>query len=227
MEAIASAIRPFFLTSIGKKYLMGFTGLIWAGFVLSHMAGNLLIFIGPDAYNKYGHAIVSGGILIPAEIILVLALIVHVTMAIWLTLENRAARGQQRYAVTPKGEKGGNWASRTMAIQGSLILAFVILHLATFKYGTYYETTVDGVTMRDLHRLMVEVFQRPGYVVWYVVALIFLGLHLRHGVGSIFQSFGLKNDHYAPLIQKISIGYGLIVALGFMAQPLYIFFSAR
>jgi len=226
MEATATT-RPFLLSSIGKKYLMGISGLIWAGFVFGHMAGNLLIFVSPDAFNSYGHAIVTGPILIPAEILLVLALVVHVTMAVLLTIENRRARGEQQYAVTPKGPKGGTLASRTMAIQGSLILAFIILHLATFKYGTYYETTVNGVAMRDLHRLVVEVFQNPGYVVWYVVSLVVLGFHLRHGVGSIFQSFGFKNDHYAPLIYITSIAYGIIVALGFIAQPLYVYFIAR
>jgi len=220
-----TATRPFFLTSIGKKYLMGFTGLIWAGFVLSHMLGNLLILVSADAYNKYGHGIVTSGLLIPAEIVLTLAFVVHVLMAVLLTIENRKARGS-RYAVTPKGDKGGTLASRTMAMQGSLILVFVILHLITFKYGTYYETTVNGVTMRDLHRLIVEVFHHPGYVVWYCTALVILGFHLRHGMSSIFQSFGLKNDHYAPLIQKIAIAYGVIVALGFLSQPFYVFFIA-
>jgi succinate dehydrogenase / fumarate reductase cytochrome b subunit len=146
-------------------------------------------------------------------------------MAVILTIENRKARGS-RYAVTPKGDKGGSLASRTMAAQGSLILAFVILHLITFKYGTYYETTVNGVAMRDLHRLVIEVFHQPGYVVWYSVALIILGFHLRHGVQSVFQSFGFKNDHYANLIQKTAIAYAAIVAIGFLSQPFYVFFIA-
>lgn len=219
-----TAARSFLLSSIGKKYVMGISGLIWAGFVLSHMLGNLLIFVSPDAYNKYGHAITSNPLLIVAEIGLVLAILAHVTMAILLTIENRMARGKQRYAMTPSGAKGPTLASRTMAIQGSLILVFIILHITTFKYGTYYETTVDGVKMRDLARLFVEVFAQPGYVIWYVISLILLGFHLSHGFGSIFQSFGLKNDHYAPLIHKASVAYGLIVSIGFLAQPIYIFF---
>lgn len=216
--------RPFLLSSIGKKYVMGVSGLVWAGFVLTHMLGNLLIFVGPDAYNVYGHKIVTSGILYAAEAVLVLALLAHVVMAVLLTLENRMARGKQRYAMKPSGSKGPRFASTTMAVQGSLILVFVILHLVTFKYGTYYETTVDGVKMRDLARLFVDVFQQPGYVVWYVVCLIILGFHLSHGVGSIFQSFGLKNEHYEPIIKKVSIIYGSLVALGFLAQPIYIFF---
>ncbi|PIS11740.1 MAG: cytochrome B subunit [Bdellovibrio sp. CG10_big_fil_rev_8_21_14_0_10_47_8] len=220
-----AAVRPFFRTTIGKKYLMGFTGLVWAGFVLSHMAGNLLILVGADAYNKYGHAIVTSGILIPAEIVLVLSFMTHVTLAILLTLENRKARGS-RYAVSARGEKAASLASRTMAVQGSLILVFVILHISTFKYGTYYEVVVDGVRMRDLHRLVLEVFQQPGYVAWYAVCLILLGFHLSHGVGSVLQSFGWKNDHYAPWIRRISLVYGLVVAAGFLSQPLYAFFMA-
>lgn len=222
----ATATRHFLRTSIGKKYIMGVSGLIWAGFVLGHMLGNMTIFISPDMYNAYGHAIVTSGILIPTEILLVAALVTHVAMGIWLTVENRAARGPQRYAVTPKGEKGGSLASRTMAAQGSIILAFIILHLITFKYGTHYETTVNGVVMRDLARLMVEVFKNEVYVGWYVVSLVLLGFHLRHGVSSIFQSFGFKNDFYGPKIKAVSIAYALIVALGFLSQPIYVYFFA-
>jgi len=218
--------RPFLLTTIGKKYLMGLSGLVWAGFVLTHMAGNLLIFAGADAYNKYGHAMINNPILIPAEIVLVLSLVVHVTLAIMLTRENRRARGGQDYAVMTKGPKAATIASRTMAVQGSIILFFIINHLIMFKYGTYYETTVDGVKMRDLSRLISEVFHQPGFVVWYVVALILLGFHLSHGVGSIFQSFGMKNEHYAGLIKKLSYTYAIAVAVGFLSQPLYVYFFA-
>ncbi len=218
--------RPFILTSIGKKYLMGFTGLVWAGFVLTHMAGNLLIFAGADAYNKYGHAIISNPLIIPAEIFLLIAFLAHIFLAAKLTIENKIAKGS-RYLATPSGEKAGSLASRTMAIQGSIILVFLILHIATFKFGTHYETTVNGVVMRDLYKLIIEVFQQPLYVAWYVLALFVLGFHLKHGFGSVFQSFGLKNDHYAPLINKLSCLYGIIVALGFLSQPLYVFFFAN
>ena len=220
---IATVEKPFFRTTIGKKYLMGLTGLIWSGFVLTHMAGNLLIFAGADAYNKYGHAITSNPFLIVAEAVLVLAFLVHVGCAVALTLENRAARGAQRYAMNPNGAKAASLASRTMAIQGSIILVFIILHIATFKYGTYYETTVGGVVMRDLHRLLIETFRQPGYVLWYCLAMIFLFFHLSHGVSSIFQSFGLKNDRTEKMIRCAGFGYALIVATGFFAQPIYCF----
>lgn len=216
----------FLGSTVGKKYIMGITGLIWAGFVLTHMAGNLLIFISHDAYNAYGHAITSGNIVYVAEVVLVLTLISHVTMAVSLTLANKSAK-ETKYAVAASGQKKVSLASRTMAVQGSLILVFVILHLITFKFGTHYETTVNGVVMRDLAKLMVEVFQSPIYVGWYLVCLLLLGFHLSHGVGSSFQSLGLMEGTYRNLWRKLSYTYGTIVALGFIAQPLYIFLFAH
>ncbi|MNK85976.1 hypothetical protein D3C87_1058740 [compost metagenome] len=215
----------FLGSTVGKKYLMGATGLIWAGFVLAHMAGNLLIFVSHDAYNAYGHALTSGNIIYVAEAVLVVAFLVHVYTAFSLTMANRTAK-EQKYAVAAKGTKKVSLASRTMAVQGTLILAFLIYHLVTFKYGVYYETTVNGVVMRDLARLMAEVFQSPAYVAWYVVCLVLLGFHLSHGIGSSFQSLGLMEGSYRNTWKKLSLGYATIVALGFIAQPLYLFFIA-
>ena len=223
----ATIEQPYFLTSVGKKMIMGITGLVWAGFVLTHMAGNLLILVSPEAYNAYGHAITSGMIIYPAEAILVLAFLIHVACAFSLVRANLSARGGQRYAQPSNGEKAVTVASKTMAIHGSVILAFIISHIATFKYGTYYETTVNGVVMRDLHRLVVEVFKQPGFLAWYVVSLILLGFHLSHGIGSTLQSLGIRNDRMASTIRKTSVAYGLIVAVGFLVQPLYVFIFAK
>ncbi|MES2802431.1 MAG: succinate dehydrogenase cytochrome b subunit [Bdellovibrionota bacterium] len=213
----------FVKSTVGRKYIMGISGLVWMGFVLTHMAGNMLILVGPDFYNAYGHAILSNKpLLYGAESVLVLALIVHVVTAISLTIENRRAKGT-RYAVNPNGEKGPTLASQTMGMQGSLVLAFIILHLATFKYGTHYDTTVNGVQMRDLHRLVVEIFQQPGYVLWYVIALIVLMFHLSHGAHSIFQSFGFLERKMINGVRKFAWAYAIIVVAGFLSQPLYVF----
>lgn len=214
----------FLRSTVGKKYLMGLAGIIWSGFVLAHMAGNLLMFVSPEAYNSYGHALTSGNIIYVAETVLVLALILHVYLAINLTLQNRAAKGS-KYAVVPK-EKRARFGSKTMGIQGTIVLVFIILHLATFKYGEHFDTTVNGVVMRDLYRLMVVVFKQPGYVVWYLVSMVLLGIHLSHGVGSVFQSFGWMNGRYQPVLRKLSIAYAVIVAAGFISQPVYIYFFA-
>ena len=181
----------FLKSTVGRKYIMGLTGLVWMGFIFGHMAGNMLLIFSADAFNAYGHAIVSNKILLyGAEITLVTALIAHVVTAISLTVKNRSSR-DSRYAAQPNGDKAARFASRTMALQGSILLAFIILHLIAFKYGAHYETTVNGVQMRDLHRLVVESFHQTGYVIWYCVALVIMMFHLSHGAHSIFQSFGI------------------------------------
>lgn len=215
----------FLKSTVGKKYLMGLSGAVWAGFVFVHMAGNLLIFLGPDAYNKYAHSLASGNLVVAVDTLLLIALIVHVFLAVNLTMENRAAR-PERYAVRGGREKGATLASRTMAVHGSIILIFVVTHLLTFKFGTVYMTNVNGVEMRDLARLMVEVFQQPLYVAWYVISLVLLFFHLKHGVGSVFQSFGLLHPTYQPMIKKLSLTYALVVSAGFISQPIYVFLIA-
>jgi succinate dehydrogenase / fumarate reductase, cytochrome b subunit len=216
----------FLSSTIGKKYLMGLTGLVWAGFVLGHMAGNMTIFISPEMYNQYGHAIVSNKILLyGTEVAILLSLIVHVALAINLTIINNRAKGIATSQKT-NGPKRTPLASQTMIIQGTILLVFIISHLITFKYGPVYETTVDGVQMRDLAKLMGEVFHNPGAVAWYVVSLLLLCAHLKHGFGSVFQSFGLLHPAYQAKIKAASWAYAIIVTAGFISQPLYVYLAS-
>lgn len=216
----------FICSTIGRKYIMGITGLAWAGFVFAHMAGNMLIFLSNDAYNLYGHAITSGSIIYFAEAGLIAALLIHVICAVSLIATNKTAR-PQRYAVASESQKAASLASRTMAVQGSVILAFIIWHLMTFKFGPHYTTTVSGVEVRDLAKLMYEVFQQPLYLGGYIISLILLGFHLRHGISSIFQSFGLLTEAHAAKIKTIGIVYAVVVIGGFLSQPLYAFLINR
>ncbi len=216
----------FISSTIGKKYLMGLTGLVWAGFVFGHMAGNMTIFISPDLYNQYGHAITSNKILLyGTEVALVLSLIVHVILAVNLTRLNTKAKGNIAISKAT-GPKRTPLASQTMIIQGTLLLAFIILHLITFKYGEYYETTVNGVKMRDLAKLMTEIFSQPLALAWYVVSLLLLFAHLKHGFGSVFQSLGLLHPSYQTKIKTASWGYAVVVTVGFISQPLYVFLAS-
>ena len=217
----------FLASSIAKKYLMGAAGLGWTLFVFGHMAGNLLIFAGPEIFNRYGHAIVSNKILLyGTEIFLCVCLFVHVGLGILLTVENRRAK-PQKYSIKPPTQKGSSFASQTMAFHGTVILCFIIYHLITFKWGPYYSVEYEGIVMRDLHRLVVEVFSNPVYVAGYVVCLALLGLHLSHGVCSVFQSFGLDHPRYSGWIRKLGWAYALVVAGGFISQPLYVFLFLR
>lgn len=201
---------------------MGLTGLGLAVFVMGHMAGNLLIFVSPEAYNSYGHAIVSN----PAYPLiawgLVACLLLHAIMGILLARENQAASGGA-YAVEPDETKRASAASRTMMYTGILIAFFVSSHLYGMKYGAYYEVTYDGVVMRDLHRLVVEVFQSPLNIFWYIISLVFLTIHLTHGVASTFQSLGLNHPRYTPLVSVAGKAYAIVVGLGFISQPIYVF----
>jgi succinate dehydrogenase / fumarate reductase cytochrome b subunit len=204
---------------------MGVTGLAWSLFVLSHMIGNLLLFAGSNAYNKYSHAIVSNPVIYVAEAGLVLTLLMHVVSGIRLTLENKAAR-PEKYAMATNGAKAARFQSKWMAFHGLLLLAFIISHIITFKYGPGlsegYVTTIDGVEMRDIYKLVIEVFHNPGAVGWYVVAMVAVGLHLSHGFYSAFASLGVYHPKFSPCLSRFGFLYAVIVALGFMAPPVYV-----
>lgn len=210
-------------SAIGRKQIMGFTGLAWSLFVLTHMAANMMILFSADAYNKYSHALITNPLIYVAEAGLVLTLLFHVVDGIWLTIQNKKAR-PQKYAMSPNGEKAPRFQSRFMAFHGLLLLAFIILHLFTFKFGTHYETTVDGVVMRDLHRLVIEVFQDPVYVGWYCVAMVAVFLHLSHGFYSAFSSLGIYHPRFSPLLSRFGYLYAAMIAGGFLSQPIYVYF---
>ncbi|MBX9767593.1 MAG: succinate dehydrogenase cytochrome b subunit [Bdellovibrionales bacterium] len=212
-------------SSIGMKFVMGLTGLVWSLFLLTHMAANLLVIFNPVAYNLYSYGLANNPLLYLAETGLVVFILAHIVNGVMLTFKNSEAK-PQGYAVVAKN-KGTPWYTRTMIYQGVLIAVFMVLHLITFKYGTHYETTIDGVKMRDLHRLVIEVFQKPGYVFWYFVCLITLCFHMSHGVASTFQSLGLHHPRFAEPLKKVGIVYAVIVALGFLALPFYVFVLHR
>lgn len=211
-------------STIGKKYLMAITGLVWVGFVFSHMVGNLLIFVGPEAYNIYSHTLISNPFIYVAEAVLVGCLVAHVYLAISLARQNRLARDSQ-YAFATNGEKSVSAASKTMIFHGSILLAFLVYHLITFKYGTYYAVQHKGVDMRDIHRLVVEKFQSPAYVMGYLFCMVAVGAHLSHGVASIFKSWGFNHPQYTPWIERGGMIYAAVVAVGFMAQPIYVYWQ--
>ncbi len=215
----------YFTSSIGRKQIMAVSGLALAGFVLAHMAGNLLLFVSPEAYNIYGHKLVSNPLIYVAEAGLVVFFLFHIVKGILVSLTNSSAR-KSRYAKIPNGEKAASLASRTMIHQGIVLAVFVVHHLITFKYGPYYQVTYDGVVVRDLYRLVLEIFQSPLYVAWYVLATAIVGFHLSHGVYSALQTLGVHHPERTPCIQKISILYGIVISVGFISQPIFAFLQS-
>lgn len=216
----------FFSTTIGMKYLMGLSGLIWTGFVLVHMLGNVLLFVGADAYNSYSHLLTSGKLIYLIEGLLIASIVSHVALGIRLTIKNKQAR-PQGYAVAAVKDKSSTLASRTMIIHGPILLFFIIYHLITFKYGPYYETKVDGVVMRDIYKLVVEVFSEPAYVIGYLICMVLLGMHLSHGVSSVFQSIGFNHRAYENKIKCFGYAYSFVVMGGFLSQPIFVYLFAR
>lgn len=214
----------YFTSSIGKKQITAVTGLGLLGFTASHLAGNLLLLVGADTFNAYGHALVTNPLIYVAEIGLLAMFLAHIVLAAVLTTQNIQARGK-RYYVKRRTGRGETIASMTMPYTGVIILIFVILHLINFKYGVHYETTVDGVVMRDLYRLTVEYFANPLYVAWYVFAMIALGLHTGHGLQSSLQTWGLNHPKYTPAVKAISVAYGFAVAIGYSGLAIFCHFQ--
>jgi len=210
-------------STIGRKQLVGVTGIGLSLFVLSHMIGNMLILVGPQAYNEYAHALTSNPLIYIAEAGLLAMFIGHIFIAMRLAWQNWRAR-DFRYAMRPTGEKRTTLTQRSLWAQGLLILAFTVLHLMTFKYGEHYTANYGNGEIRDLHRLVIEVFERPEYIAGYLFALVVLGLHLSHGVGSSLQTLGIHQPRFQKSIRRISIAYAVIVTLGFISQPVYVFF---
>lgn len=212
----------YFTSSIGKKQITAITGLGLVGFTATHLAGNLLMFLGADVFNTYGHKLVTNPFILGAEAILLGMFLLHITLALTVTVQNAQARGRRYYIKRRSG--GETVASMTMPVTGTILLIFIILHLINFKFGTHYETTVDGVVMRDLHRLLVEYFSNPLYVAWYVFAMAALGLHTGHGLQSSLQTWGLNHPSYTPYIKAVSVLYGVGVAVGFSSLAVYCYF---
>ncbi len=211
-----SWIKTYTKSSIGKKQLMAVSGLAWAGFVFGHFVGNTPLLLGESAapaFNKYANFLTSlGGALYAVEAILMVLLLSHMVLAIKTRMENKKARPIGYLVNAKRGDRG--IASFTMPYTGLIILIFLIVHIATFKYGPYYETTYDGVVMRDLYKTVAEWYGQWYYALFYLVSMIALGLHLGHGFGSALQTFGLNHPRYNALINKASIGYALLIGGG-------------
>ena len=210
-------------TSTGSKVLVALTGLALVGFLAGHLAGNLLALFGPETYNEYSHALISNPLLVPVEIGLVAILLMHMITAAGVFVRGRQAR-PKGYAVKrwAGGASRKSWASTTMIGTGAVIFVFLILHLRTFKYGAWYVDPATGY--RDLYTLLVEVFQNPGYVAFYVVCMALVGMHLRHGLSSSFQSLGLMPKSWTGRILRAGASLAVLVGGGFALIPVVIYF---
>ena len=222
-----ASLQAIMMSPVGKKILTGITGLGLTVFVFTHMLGNLSYFQGSEAYNAYTEFLASlGGLLYLLEAGLLFFILLHIVLGINIFLSKRKARkeGYKQFK-TVGGASKQSMSSRSMIITGIILMVFLVIHLWSFKFGTYYETTLDGKPVRDLARLVTEKFQSPFYTFGYVAIVLLLALHLRHGVWSALQSLGATNPRLTPLIYSIGAIIGLLIAIGFFVLPLWIFFT--
>ena len=214
-------LSRFYKAAIGKKIVMGVTGLIGVGFVILHMSGNLLAFRGAEAINAYAHFLASTGELLwLLRLVLVGAVILHIVAAYQLTMQNRAARPVDYVNREPQVS---TWAARTMRIGGVLLLVFIPLHIMHFTNPGWRPD--GGFVKADVYANIVTSFRIWYITLFYVIAMIALGLHLYHGVWSAVRSVGAAQPSPKPLHRRVALAIAVILWLGFTAVPVGVFFG--
>jgi succinate dehydrogenase / fumarate reductase cytochrome b subunit len=202
-------------SSIGRKWVMAVTGALLFGFVLAHMSGNLLVFLGPEALNEYGeflHGFLHGAGIWIARAVLLVAVLFHIWAAVSLSIENRTARpvGYRR-----THHQASTYASRTMVWGGPIIALFIVYHLLHFTTGQAHPSFVPG----DVYHNVVAGFSQPLVVGVYVIAMLALGLHLYHGVWSMLQTIGLSHPRYDAMRKQAAAAFAFVVVVGNISMP--------
>ncbi len=221
-----NSFSAFFASSIGKKWIVALTGIAFMLFLVGHLTGNLLIFLGPDAINEYAvflHSLAHGFGIWIARIGLLVCLVLHVTATLQLVRANRVAREvRYQHEATVQASR----ASRTMAISGLIILAFVIFHILHFTVGLNNEYYVENGPYflanghHDVYKMVVDGFSNLLVSGFYILAMGLLCMHLGHGFSSVFQTLGLRTERNWPAIQRAGQAFAGLIFLGNISIPL-------
>jgi succinate dehydrogenase cytochrome b subunit len=207
----------FLDSSLGRKIVMALTGLLLTGFLVAHLAGNFTLFAGKDgeAFIKYAKGLHDlGPLLVVAELGLVALFGVHIMMAVRITALNREAR-PQRYAVKKTfGESTP--ASASMAVTGSIVLGFLVIHLLTMRFAG----GIQALQGEKLHTEVIEVLGSPVMALIYLIGSLVVGIHLAHGFKSLFQSLGVNHPRVAAVAKPLGYGLAVFFALGFASFPI-------
>jgi succinate dehydrogenase / fumarate reductase cytochrome b subunit len=202
-----------FGSSVGKKLMMAATGLFFCVFLVLHLAGNMTIYMGKDAFNSYAeHLHALGPLLVLAEWGLLIFAVIHISTGLFLFYQNFKAR-PTRYAVN-KRAGGRTLGSATMPYTGVILLLFVIIHLFNFHFVDKTHTTI--------FQIVSNAFAQPGYVLIYTFAMITAAVHVSHGFWSAFQTLGANHPKYTRLLRGLSLVFCLIVGIGFGFIPVYV-----
>jgi len=214
-------------SSVTKKIVMSLMGLFLIVFLLVHLTINLFLIFDPtrEIFNVAAHFMASNPLIKVMEMTLFAGFILHILVGLILQIQNWMAR-PKRYKI--EGYSHTSFFSKFMIHTGIVILIFLVLHLLDFyfklKFGEVPNVIINGHDYPDMGLLVVEKFSNTGFMVFYVIALIILGFHLHHAFQSAFQSLGLDHTTYTPVIKAVGLLYSIVVALGFIIIPLYIYF---
>ncbi len=210
-------------SSVGKKLLMAITGLLLCLFLVLHLAGNLLMYVGPEIYNAYAHKLHEQKVLlIVAEVGLLLLFVAHIWLALETNRENREAR-PQRYAVKKSKIPGrvipfGISPENYMLFSGVIVLAFLLIHLGDFTFNL---TMPDKIQGKEPFDKAIIIMRHPVSFVSYLIGVALLGWHLTHGVTSMFQTLGLRHSKYDFITQNVGPIFAVVIAVGFATFPIY------
>jgi succinate dehydrogenase / fumarate reductase cytochrome b subunit len=221
MGSIANA----FSSSIGKKLIMGITGLFLISFLVVHCFLNAFVFFDNTGvlFNEGAHFMATNWIIRAMEVVLMAGLLLHIVQGARLTFQNQAAR-PVKYAYND-GNANSKWYSRSMGLLGTLLLIFLIVHLSQFWTVSRFTgiPTIDANGHEDLYAVMKETFSNIGWVILYVLSMISLGYHLLHGFASTFQTLGWNHKKYTPIIKAIGVWFSILIPLIFAAMPVWIY----
>lgn len=220
-------LSAFATSSVGQKILNGLTGGLLCIYILAHMVANTLIIFDPVAFNLYAHFLMSLGVLlIIIEILLLAVFVFHAITAISVWWSKQKARPQKYHKVkSAGGPSRKTFSSMTMIYGGVVMICFLVWHVATMKYGSHTVFVHNGQEMHDLYHTVVGQFTQAWVVIFYEIVMITLGFHLWHGFWSAFQSLGLNNPTYTPIINAVGYVFAIVIAAGFLAVPPYIYFT--
>lgn len=226
----------FFTSAVGRKFVMALTGIFLIVFLVVHVGLNACIFadlswLNPadngEMFNRAAHFMGSTIITRILEGVLFIGFIAHIIQGYVVEAKNRRYRGQG-YSIS-LGSRGSTWMSRSMAILGTLIFMFLVLHISKFWWSSRVTQDLrpvaygNGVEMHDLYLRMYQVFQNPVIVVIYVLSVLFLAFHLWHGFHSAFRSMGVHNKKYLSLLKGLGYGFTVLVCLLFALMPVAMF----
>jgi len=214
-----------FSSSVGTKLLIGITGVLLFLYLLIHIAGNLIVFLGPAAFNKYAFTLESNPVLPLIELVLLSWFVVHIYKTIRMFLNNQSARPTAYVKKKSAGHTTRkSLASSTMIVSGLWLLVFLLIHVKAFHdgWGNEYEWPAGG---RDLYRQEMETFQNPLMVGFYIISMIIVGSHLWHGISSSFQSLGIDKPAWTRFIRPAGKVLAVLIAGGFIVIALWAHFA--